>query len=400
MCKVDWQTLTIGHLSRNKFWGESDHAQYHDVVATTTVLRTGQATILVDPALSVDQMEDLLEKHCGLKREDIDIVYATHIHLDHRVDAECYPNAKLYLSAASLKDVEAAKEQIAAGSGVPSLLAGAIELFEAAPDPLVPGIWLYPLPGHVDGLTGLLFKAEEGTVLVAGDTIMGEEYFLAGEGYWFDTDQEKTWASIQKAQKDADVIVPGHGDWFLTDGRSAGGGPKQQVCQWQCLDLGCPSQESVVSIQRDGEIVLIDPSLPGHMLRMALFDRCGLEPSAVTRVLCLDGRAEHRLDVEVLSRASCQMPQIYLECERSAAQGQDRIRLDRFTAYETEPLPWLELTEDLAGRPLLYFEGPEGRIAVLTGDTERQELEEMGVCVAVYPDRKRTVIIDETRKSR
>ena len=39
-------------------------------------------------SLTVDEMETRLQRYCGLDRNDIDIVFATHFHMDHRLDAE------------------------------------------------------------------------------------------------------------------------------------------------------------------------------------------------------------------------------------------------------------------------------------------------------------------------
>ena len=54
--EVEWKQLTLGHLSRNKFWGEDPDTQYHSVVASSTLVRDGDINILVDPTLPVDEM--------------------------------------------------------------------------------------------------------------------------------------------------------------------------------------------------------------------------------------------------------------------------------------------------------------------------------------------------------
>ena len=350
---LQWKTLTLGHLSRNKFWGESDAAQYHSVVATTTLVQTDGINILVDPTLPVEQTEALLRLHAGLGREDIHIVYATHYHGDHRVDADKYPNAKQYVSAASLQDAQAAIEEVRQGRGVPAFVVG-LEDFLPAPEQLAPGVTLYPLPGHTDGNTGLMLTAQEGSVLLAGDTIMGEEYFCAGEGYWFNTSAEKTHESIVRAARDADIVVPGHGDIFLTEGRGEFGKPRHS-CWWYRLNLGSSQEESVVLVRAGNCNVLINPSLPGHFLRQALYDRTGLDPADITHVLCLDGAAKHRLDVETLRNAAYLMPAGALEHQKAA--GAD-IHLALFHAWNNQ-IP--ELT--LAGG-ICCFEAPEGTVAV------------------------------------
>ncbi len=352
---LQWKTLTLGHLSRNKFWGESDAAQYHSVVATTTLVQTEGINILVDPTLPVEQTEALLQLHAGLGREDIHIVYATHYHGDHRVDADKYPNAKQYMSAASLQDAQAAIEEVRQGRGVPAFVVG-LEDFLPAPEQLAPGVTLYPLPGHTDGNTGLMLAASEGRVLLAGDTIMGEEYFCAGEGYWFNTSAEKTHISILRAAQDADIVVPGHGDVFLTEGRSKFAGSRHS-CWWYRLNLGSCQEESVALVRVGNCNVLINPSLPGHILRQALYDRTGLDPADITHVLCLDGKAKHRLDVETLKNAAYLMPAGALEHQKAAG---DDIHLALFYSWSNQ-IPELAIEDGIC-----FFDAPEGTVAVTT----------------------------------
>lgn len=383
MSNIQWKTLTIGHLTRNKYWGECDYAQYHDCVATTTLIQAGGVNILVDPTFPVDQMEALLKKHSGLTREDINIIYATHFHMDHRFDADCYPNAKCYMSAASLQDAEKA-------GNLPEP-DDPLHLFQPAPNPLVPGIRLYPLPGHTYGLTGLVFEAAEGTVLVGGDTIMGEEYFSAADGYWYNDDLPLTHQTLlEVAQDKLDVIIPGHGDWFLMNGR-APDALAEGVCHWQNLNLGCESEEAVVMVRHGEDTLVINPSLPGHLLRNAIYDRNGLEPSAVTHVLCMDGQPGHRRDVETMSNAVYTMPSDVLEQQRASAQGDDMRHVEKFTAYEEAALPWLQLVKDQSGW-LCLFEAAEGTVAVCCGQPKEERLRELGVRVAILPRQKRWVI--------
>lgn len=369
---LKWKNITLGHLSRNKFWGESDIAQYHSVVATTTLVQADGLNILVDPTLPVEQTEELLRLHAGLGREDIDIVYATHYHADHRIDADCYPNAKLYMSEATLADIQIAMEEVKQGRGVPQFVVG-LEDFRAAPEQLAPGVQLYALPGHTDGNTGLMLDAPEGKVLLSGDTIMGEEYFCAGEGYWFNTSAEKTHLSIVLAAQHADVVVPGHGDWFLTKGRSAFG-ENRSSCWWYRLNLGSSAEKTVILVCAGENKILINPSLPGPCLREVLYDRTGLEPSAITHVLCLDGAPQNRLDVETLKNAVCLMPAGALAQQQTA--GGD-AHLELFCAWENQ------ITELTVDEGICMFHAPEGTVAVAVNYPSQDFLTENAVRVLV-----------------
>lgn len=367
---LKWKNITLGHLSRNKFWGESDAAQYHSVVATTTLVQADGLNILVDPTLPVEQTEKLLRLHAGLGREDIDIVYATHYHADHRIDADCYPNARLYMSEAALADSKAAMEQSERSSGASPVVVG-LEDFHAAPERLAPGVQLYALPGHTDGNTGLMLDAPEGKVLLSGDTIMGEEYFCAGEGYWFNTSAEKTRASIVLAAQHADVVVPGHGDWFLTKGRSTSG-ESRSGCWWYRLNLGSSAEKSVILVCTGENKILINPSLPGPCLREVLYDRTGLEPSAITHVLCLDGAPQNRVDVETLKNAVCLMPAGAL-AQQQTDGGDSHLKL--FCVWENQ-IPELTVDEGIC-----MFQAPEGTVAVAVNDPSQDFLTENAVRV-------------------
>lgn len=376
MSSVTWKQLTLGHLSRNKFWGESDNAQYHSVVATTTLVQAGGKNILVDPTLPVDETERLLQTHCGLTRNDIHIVYATHYHLDHRVDAERYPNAALSMAAASLADGAAEAERVKQGNGIPQFAAG-VERFAPAPQQLAEGVRLCPLPGHTDGNTGLLLDAPEGKVLLCGDTVMGEEYFCAGEGYWFNTSAEKTRQSLEWAANNADILVPGHGDQFAVKGRTAFG-TKPVGCSWCRLNLGTPEEEQVVLVRSGDDKILIDPCLPGPRLREVLYDRTGLDPADITHVLCLDSAPQHRLDVEILKHAKLRMPAAVLQ--QAWASSPDDVHLPLFLAYEKAPLPEITLAEE-NGQTIALFQVPEGVAAAAAQAPTEEFLEQHRVAV-------------------
>ncbi len=86
--------LTIGHLSRNRYWGESDSIAYRRALATCTLISGSGQQILVDPSLPEGDMPEALLNACGLHPEDITQVFTTHYHYDHHVSPLAFPNAK------------------------------------------------------------------------------------------------------------------------------------------------------------------------------------------------------------------------------------------------------------------------------------------------------------------
>lgn len=373
--EVKWKQLTLGHLSRNKFWGEDPDTQYHSVVASSTLVQDGSINILVDPTLPVDAMEHRLQQYCGLSRNDIDIIFATHFHTDHRLDAEKYPNAKLYMSAESIQDVADLRKK--GGLFAQIFLNGAVFDFEAAPPRLTPGVEVHPLPGHTLGLAGLTFTGGGKKILLSGDTIMNSEFYHAREGYYIDASQQKTTASMNWAAEHVDIIVPGHGDWFFTADSAAG---STNACTWRKLNLCADGEETAVLVQTATENILINPTMPGHLLREALYDAKGLEPTAITRVICLKNDAQHMLDVPIMRNAQLYLPKAVLEATQASAQA-DAGRL-HFSAWQkTSELP-IDIAE-IGSASVCIFNSGAQKVAVASEHCDKQSLCAMGVTVAI-----------------
>lgn len=203
-----WHVATVGHLSRNKFWGEDEYCCYHPVLATSTVIQTPYGNILVDPSQKGEEMQKSVFDCCGLKPEEIHIIYSTHFHNDHWLGVDAFPNAEFYMAKGDLESLMSLKDY------VPKEDARVLERVKPAEGELVDGILLIPLPGHTAGLQGLLFEGPEGKILVSGDSVMGYEFFQAKEGYFYSYSLELCRKSIEKAAQIADYIIPGHGKYF------------------------------------------------------------------------------------------------------------------------------------------------------------------------------------------
>lgn len=209
MKMFQWRVLTIGHLSRNKFWGESEAVAYRDPLATTTLIQGEGVNILVDPSLAGEQMKQVLFDQSGLPADAINMIYCTHFHGDHCMGLEVFPNAVCFMAPDDLRDAIHHK----------SLDETIITRLQQASGQLIPGIELMALPGHTTGLCGLLFDGPEGRILITGDAVMTAEFFQAGEGYWYSQDLAECSRTIRRIRKAADVVVPGHGNYFVVNGR-------------------------------------------------------------------------------------------------------------------------------------------------------------------------------------
>ena len=201
----EFHVLTIGCFSRNLFWGEDQSVAYRDAVCTSTLIK-GEKNIVADPSLPAGLMAKTLFDRSGLRPEAVDCVYITHAHGDHFVGIECFENAEWYMGEMELeimkrsgnaRDRELADRILPAHSG------------------FVKGIETLLLPGHTLGITGLLFDACDGRAVICGDAVMTRDYFNARAGHFNQIDKEKTAESIELLAKTADIIVPGHDNYFF-----------------------------------------------------------------------------------------------------------------------------------------------------------------------------------------
>ena len=210
-----WHIVTIGHLSRNRFWGEDEGQAYRDPLATCTLLQGDGLNIVIDPSLPAEQMEKALLDCAGIGPEQITHTFSTHYHGDHHWDLSAFPNAVCCMPKKDLETILA--EQDAVQRSWRYLKPEQIRRLLPAEEHLVPGLEMIPLPGHTEGLSGYHFMAPEGQVLCTGDCVMTREFYQAGQSYFFGWDTAENVRSIQKlktADMMPDIIIPGHGEAF------------------------------------------------------------------------------------------------------------------------------------------------------------------------------------------
>ena len=87
-----WDVITIGNLSRNRYWGESDAKGLRSAICTCTVVQGEAFRLIVDPSLAnAEEMSKELDRRTGLKPRDITAAFITHEHGDHWFGLEHFP---------------------------------------------------------------------------------------------------------------------------------------------------------------------------------------------------------------------------------------------------------------------------------------------------------------------
>ncbi len=227
---MELTVVSIGTLSKNPFWDEK--APVRTSHATTTLLRSGQAVVLVDPSLPAQALQPRLFERTGLQPDAITHVFLTSFRPVHRRGLRLFEKAQWLLAE---REMEFAEEQLRtaehraaegehADRELQAMVADELALLKKcrpAPDSLAEGIDLFPLPGYTPGQAGLLVGGTTITAMVAGDAVPTAAHFLAGRIFEDCYDIEKAKDSMAEMYEIADLIVPGHDNLFLNP-RTAG----------------------------------------------------------------------------------------------------------------------------------------------------------------------------------
>ncbi len=208
MTDIRWDILTIGRLSRNKFWGESDARGYRSPRCTCTLLRVGKRTIIVDPSCPPDEMVRVLDERTGLEPAAVDTVFLTHFHGDHRYGIEAFPHARWMMAADETLDWD---RRLPADSPDRAILAR----MQSPGGGPAPGVMCIATPGHTRSHTSLLFTSEDMRIVIAADAAMTRDFFLSRDYYFNTENPTAAVASMEEIATMADVIVPGHDNVFL-----------------------------------------------------------------------------------------------------------------------------------------------------------------------------------------
>lgn len=197
-----WDVITIGNLSRNRYWGESEERSLHSVICTTTVITVQNFHIIVDPSLKDPKaMADELKRRTGLTPNDINVVFVTHEHGDHTAGMPNFPNARWLASSLSAEIINK--------SG------NLLKKVEPVPDKIFDSIDVVSVPGHTPGTTGLRFDYRGLSVFVAGDAVATKDFWDEGRAYFKALDQKVARQSMEKIGSISNIVVPGHDNYFL-----------------------------------------------------------------------------------------------------------------------------------------------------------------------------------------
>jgi N-acyl homoserine lactone hydrolase len=206
-----WDIITIGNLSRNRYWGESDAKGVRSAICTCTLIAGDEFCLLVDPSLAdTAEMARELDRRTGVKPRDVGAVFVTHEHGDHFAGLAHFPEAKWWAAPAVANALNKSAKMPRRVEGVIGRLFDAIEVIAT--------------PGHTATHHSLRFDCDGLSIVAAGDAVATRDFFRERRGYFNAVDFELSARTMDKLATIADIIIPGHDNYFLPDVRSTVGG--------------------------------------------------------------------------------------------------------------------------------------------------------------------------------
>jgi glyoxylase-like metal-dependent hydrolase (beta-lactamase superfamily II) len=217
-----YRIISIGALDAHPLWQEK--APKRPAHATTVLIESEGARILVDPSLPPPALEARLRERSPVAPDEITHVFLTSFHPLRRRGLPLFPEAEWLLEARERDALLASlgeKLDEAVGAGdeeLATLVRAELETLRrcrAAPDRLAPGVDLFPLPGDTPGTCGLLLALPASTVLVCGDAIATREHLERGMVLPHAHDVEQARRSFAEAVEIADLLILGRDDLVL-----------------------------------------------------------------------------------------------------------------------------------------------------------------------------------------
>jgi glyoxylase-like metal-dependent hydrolase (beta-lactamase superfamily II) len=220
---VTVDVISIGTLSSNPFWNEQ--GKLRAAHATTTLIREGDRTILVDPSLPPELLVHRLDERAGLKPQQIDTIFLTNFRPVHRRALTVFEEAQWLISAEersaiiahltkALEEVEGPAAEVQSAPVEIEEELGLAGRTEPAPEHLSRSVDLFPSPGATVGSCGLLVAAAR-TIVIAGDAVVTREHFANGRVYERCADPAQGRASFADIVEIADIIIPGHDNMIV-----------------------------------------------------------------------------------------------------------------------------------------------------------------------------------------
>ncbi|MFG0242869.1 MAG: MBL fold metallo-hydrolase [Phycisphaerales bacterium JB054] len=222
---MDVRVISIGTLAEHPLRDTTRRVRTGH--ATTTLVRSGDAVVLIDPGLPPAAIVARLDERAGLDPSDVTHVFLTSFKADTCRGLRAFDHADWYLSEIEREAVGVPLAHLlqnadATDDDTRQELEYQVSLLrecKPAPDSLARGVDLFPLPGVTPGMTGLLVAEPNRTTLICGDALPTLEHYEQGKVLKTAHNPDQALESFQEALEIADVLVLGRDNLVVSRGR-------------------------------------------------------------------------------------------------------------------------------------------------------------------------------------
>jgi len=159
----------------------------------------------------------------GLSCSDIDILVCTHAHWDHIENLDVFDRAEILLHKNERRYITRPHKN---DTGCPGWIDAVFERYRGRlreveeGDRVLPGVEIVDAPGHSAGTIAVTANTDEGTAVIAGDSVQNSTVAIERRNALVFWDEALAARSIDKLVKIADVIYPGHDQAFRIDSQN------------------------------------------------------------------------------------------------------------------------------------------------------------------------------------
>jgi glyoxylase-like metal-dependent hydrolase (beta-lactamase superfamily II) len=197
-----WDVITVGNLSRNQYWGEGNERAMRQVLCTSTLVLGDGFALLVDPPIrDAAEMAREFDRRTGKKLDYVTACFITHEHGDHWAGLANFPQARWLAAPGVADELNRTARLSKRVEGVEGRLFDAVDVVAT--------------PGHTVSHHALRFDCDGRSIVTAGDAVATLDFFRDRRGFFNSVDFDQAARSMDRLAAIADVIVPGHDNYFL-----------------------------------------------------------------------------------------------------------------------------------------------------------------------------------------
>lgn len=222
---MDIRVISIGALAEHPLRDKARKLRTGH--ATTTLVRAGDAAILVDPGLPPAAVVARLDERAGIEPGDVTHVFLTSFKADTCRGIRAFENAEWLIGQQERESVGVPLANLLRDAGDADAetrreleyQVALLKECKPAPDSIARGVDLFPLPGVTPGLCGLLVAEASRTTVICGDAIPTVEHLEQAQIAKNAFDAKLAMESFKEAIEIADVLILGRDNLVFNQGR-------------------------------------------------------------------------------------------------------------------------------------------------------------------------------------